>query len=498
MASAPSMPLRLLLAAVVVAVAIGALLTLVHATDAALSVMERLQRLPTWLAWIVATLVLGLLLATGWLLWRLLRPPRVARPLPRSIERPAIEARVAAIGEAAASSAREALRDLDQRRASGLLHIALFGTVSSGKSSLIRALLPDADTAVDVRAGTTRRVRLFHGSYGADSTLVLADVPGTEEWQDQGRAVGAREEALRAHLVLFTCEGDLSRSQFEEWEWLRSFDKPLLLVLNKSDRYDEAQLSALRERLQQRCGSPPVVVGAGGCEQILVRAADGREQVQERERPAHIEALHAALGPHIRRGAAALEAARERAVLLGLDLRLDAIESTQRAEQAERLVREYARKAALGAMAAVVPGSDLLIQGALASALLSRLCQLHGVSLRAIDLDDFLDLAGGRLRGSSALLLAIVGNALKAFPGLGTVGGGLVHAAAYAMLFHSLGQAVADSLARGRGFDREDALGRLQARLEDQPGLLRLAPDMLRLALDAREVSTGDDRQGAR
>lgn len=40
------------------------------------------------------------------------------------------------------------------------------------------------------------------------------------------------------------------------------------------------------------------------------------------------------------------------------------------------------------------------------------------------------------------LSLAVAGNALKAFPGLGTVAGGLVHAVAYGLIFDALGRSL--------------------------------------------------------
>ncbi len=43
--------------------------------------------------------------------------------------------------------------------------------------------------------------------------------------------------------------------------------------------------------------------------------------------------------------------------------------------------------------------------------------------------------------------MAIAGNALKAFPGLGTISGGLLHAVAYGLIFDSLGRAAAQTLA---------------------------------------------------
>ena len=62
------------------------------------------------------------------------------------------------------------------------------------------------------------------------------------------------------------------------------------------------------------------------------------------------------------------------------------------------------------------------------------------------------------------------------------------------MIFDSLGRAVAETLARGEGFDRKAALQRFDASLADRGRLLDLAPQMLKLALEARE-ETGEARR---
>jgi hypothetical protein len=46
------------------------------------------------------------------------------------------------------------------------------------------------------------------------------------------------------------------------------------------------------------------------------------------------------------------------------------------------------------------------------------------------------------------LSLAVAGNGLKAFPGLGTVAGGLVHAVAYGLIFDALGRSLILTLSR--------------------------------------------------
>jgi len=90
-----SLRIRLVLAAIVVASALGLILSAIYATDAALSIIERLQRLPLWLGALTGGFVSALVLATGWLLWRLLHPRRkAAAPVSKAIDRASIDARM--------------------------------------------------------------------------------------------------------------------------------------------------------------------------------------------------------------------------------------------------------------------------------------------------------------------------------------------------------------------------------------------------------------------
>ena len=101
----------------------------------------------------------------------------------------------------------------------------------------------------------------------------------------------------------------------------------------------------------------------------------------------------------------------------------------------------------VGALAAVAPGSDLVIQGVLATRLIRELSKLYEVPVKEIEIESFLEQAGGKVRNMTAVTLAIAGNAFKAFPGFGTVTGGVIHAVAYGMIFDSLGNAVAETMA---------------------------------------------------
>jgi hypothetical protein len=89
----------------------------------------------------------------------------------------------------------------------------------------------------------------------------------------------------------------------------------------------------------------------------------------------------------------------------------------------------------------------------LAAALIRELAKLFDVPLRDLDIDAFLAQIKLTVRTSTSLVLAIAGNAFKAFPGLGTLGGGVLHAIAYGLIFDSLGRAVALTLREQHALD---------------------------------------------
>jgi GTP-binding protein EngB required for normal cell division len=455
-----------------VALAIAALLWLLFAAaERALALAQRFLALPTWLQWTLGGILLAFAVAGLSVLWWLLRPRRKRRLLPAP-DRCSLEQRLGQLQEHGADTTplNAELAELDRRRTSARVYVALFGEISTGKSSLIRALAPQALAASDVRGGTTRQVAHHDGQLPDGRVLVLADVPGSRESDGVVHETLAREEALRAHAVVYLCAGDLTRTQMDELRWLADFGKPLLLALNKVDQWRDEEREQLLARLRQQTrdiAATVVAISAGGSERFQRQLADGRTEQVERQRPPAIEPLLKALTRLTAPGAEGLEPLREHAVLAGVHERTSTLEAQTRAAEAERIVRKYARRAIIGALAAVAPGSDLVIQGALAVALTRELATLYEVRVSDVQIDDFVHQARLTLRTGSSIVLAIAGNALKAFPGLGTLGGGVLHAFAYALIFDSIGRALAASLAEHHALDQHDAGDRLKQLLSD-------------------------------
>lgn len=488
--------LRVLLALAVALLLLAVVATALFVTESAFAVWDRLLAAPRWLFWFYVSALGAAVLASGWLVWRLLRPRRrepvaqAAKPLSEA----ELRARLAA-AEAAGldvTVVRRELEALGERRAAGRVYVALFGDISTGKSALIRALVPGAKPEVDVRGGSTRSVGHYNWRSPAGDELILADVPGTHE---PGGALdaAAREEAERAHLVVYVCDGDLTRPQHEGLQALRRLDKPVVLALNKSDRYTPDELDALRARLAARVaddtheGEPPdvVFVSVGGVERVVERAADGSERVIERAREPEVAALLAALQRRLDDDPRALESLRDSTVFLLAARKLEAVEAHYRRARARDIARNYTRKAVIGALAAVTPGTDVLIQGFLGTSLVRELCALYNAPARGLDIEQFLDLSQSRVGKAFPILLAIAGNGFKAFPGVGTVAGGLVHAVAYGLIFDALGASLIDTLELRGELKPAPAAARFEESLHGD--LATRARTLARIALAAGE-----------
>jgi hypothetical protein len=330
-------------------------------------------------------------------------------------------------------------------------------------------------------------VTQYRWQLASGDAVELADVPGAGDEAALGES--ALEEALRAHLVIYVCEGDLTRTQYEDVETLAALGKPLVVAVNKADWYDEASLAQITTRLGERLaslGSPPAVVpiSAGGTELVVRAEPSGRERRLERPRKPQVDALRAALQAKLDDDPAALDALRDAAVFRLATVRLERAGAERRRREADAVVAEYTKKAVIGALAAITPGTDILIQGYLGSALVKTLCRLYDAPVRDLDIQRFLDIAQGYVGRVVPLVLAISGNVLKAFPGVGTVAGGLVHAVAYGLIFDALGKGLAESLETTGELRPAAAARKVGDQLGDDIG--KRARGLARLALEAR------------
>ena len=483
--------LRTVLILAVILLFVAVIAGMLFITESALNVWDRLREAPAWLVVGYAGLLLAIALAAVWIVWRFLLPRRSRE---RDDSRPvfseeALKDRLAAAEAAGVDTVavRGELAGLEERRATGRIHLALFGEISTGKSSLIRALVPGAEVETSPVGGSTREIARYEWQSPNGEQVVLTDVPGTGAVGGEFDDI-AREEALRAHVVLYLCDGDLSRQEAEGLGRLVAVGKPTILVLNKTDQYTEEDLHRIMERLQARLQdlrpeAPAVAVrvSAREDETVIEEGQDGPVE-RRRARDPDIAELVLALNEQLARGRDDMDRRRDAAVFALATEKLQAAETAYRSRRAEEIIRSHTRKAVIGALAAVSPGTDIVIQGYLGTAMTRALSALYGISPRDLDIEQFLDLSQSRVGRALPLTLAVAGNGLKAFPGVGTVAGGLVHAVAYGLIFDALGRSLVQALAARGRFSPEEAAEQFEENLSEylETGVRRVAQIALR------------------
>ncbi len=485
--------IRISIGLIILLVFIIAIAALLFMTESALNVWDRLVQGPRIILYGYLAVMAVLVIAAIWLVIRLVVRRKIEpvaakkRPLDKAeILTRLREAESAGVNTRAAQAE---LRELASRQETGSVHLCFFGEISTGKSSLIKALIPTADVAINSVGGSTIDIRHYRWHDKSGTQILLTDVPGTGGVEGQLDEVAA-EEAQRAQIVLFVCDGDLTRTESKAVEWLLALEKPLVLVMNKSDRYDREEQAVLMQRLLDHLGDLGgesardlvVAVSAGGEMEVIEKQADGNETVVRRKRPADIGVLVVAINHLLEAGQDSLDVRRDRAVFRLAAEKLAQAEGEYRQQRAEQIIRSSTRKAVVGALAAISPGTDIVIQGYLGTAMTRELCKLFGAAPRDLDIEEFLTLSQSRAGKALPLSLAVAGNGLKAFPGIGTVAGGLVHAVAYGLIFDALGRSLVMTLKKHGQLDPGTAAKEFEEGISEhiEAGVRQVA----RMALD--------------
>lgn len=483
--------LRYLLAAGVVLLFLLLVVITGMAGDTLLSLWEKLQHAPWYIGGLFITILLIFSAGSAIILWKLLRPAKQSAAAKKPIDESSLQQRIEAAAESGIEidSAKEELRKLRQRRQTGKLYIALTGNISTGKSSLVNSLLPNAQASSEVTGGTTRDITEFHWVTPSGDEVILIDMPGLQDAVSQGLSDSARNEAMRAHLVIYLCDSDLTRQQIKELKLLAELKKPLILALNKSDWYSDEERKKILERLRQHTTEiddiTVVAIRTQTEKEVVVKRPDGTESTELRRIEADIKELARALQRRIDNNPERLEQLRDSAIFTLAARNLDEAELRQRVEKGQRLVRNHTRSAVVGAMAAISPGTDILIQGALGISLVKSLCSLYDVPVSQLEIDRLLKLGQTRLNRHIALIMAVLGNAMKAFPGLGTLAGGALHAVTYGMIFDALGRSLNETLASRGELATLPVINRFTENLGDQ--LEKSTGNIIRLVLETKD-----------
>lgn len=343
----------------------------------------------------------------------------------------------------------------------GHIHIAVFGRVSVGKSALVNALLGEQRFSTSPLHGETRTIQSGQWHEFHDGNVYLIDTPGINEVDGEAREQLAREVAGRADLILFVVDSDLTQAELSALRVLAQQGRPLLLVLNKIDRYSPAEREQLREALLAHTAAfistdRLVFTAAQPAPQWVVRIDEaGRETEEQRQRLPDVNDLKSRLWQVLEQEGKTLAALNASMFAGNLSDQVAARVLSARRTLGDRVIRTWCVAKGVAVALNPVPVADLVAAAVVDVSMVVHLSRAYGLPLSRNE-------AGGLVKtiGTQMLLLMgtvwavhLVASALK----LGTAGlsavvtGGAQGAVAYYSTY-VVGRAAERYLANGKSW----------------------------------------------
>ncbi|GCL41301.1 slr1306 family protein [Dolichospermum planctonicum] len=368
-----------------------------------------LWMLDSWHDSIVQVGELGILtaLAVGGGLWLLRKnqPPLGEQPWdilvdPRAVVKAIAQTNVI-INQIAQESAdhpslailRENLAKLPLELARKEITVAVTGGKYVGKSTIIK-VLKNTSISTGMSLHFTETVALF-SALGENSDVVTLS------------------EIQKSDVVLFLTNGDLTDSEFQVWEQLKTAKQPILLVFNKQDQYQPSERATVLQSLKQRLGVN--VVGTAACPvavKVRKHQEDGSFQEWIEQPTPDIQQLTQQLELIGQQGEQLVCNTTHRQVLL-LKSQAKNCLNVLRRDRSVPIIEQYQWIAAAANFANPVPGLDLLATAAINA---QMVIDLGNIYQQKISWEQGQQIA--RTMGSLMLKLGLVELSTKAVTGI--------------------------------------------------------------------------------
>ena len=343
----------------------------------------------------------------------------------------------------------------------GHIHLAVFGRVSTGKSSLLNALIGEPVFAVSPLHGETRHSAMQEWNEEESGGVFLIETPGLDEAGGDDRELLAREVTQRSDLVIFVVDSDITESELAALRKLLAQGRPVIVVLNKSDLYTtedcERLLVSIRTRTEGIVAAEHIVsVAAQPRPQAVIEiGADGQETATERHRPPDIEALQLKLWDILDAEGKTLAALNASLFASDLSDQVGRRILAARKDIGDKLVRTYCVAKGIAVAFNPVPVADLFAAAFIDVGMVVHLSRVYDLPLSQKEAGSLI----GVIAAESAAIMATVwaihlgSSALK----IGTFGWSVIATAAAqgAVAYYStliVGRVAADYLAKGKSW----------------------------------------------
>lgn len=246
-------------------------------------------------------------------------------------------------------------------------HIAVFGRVSVGKSSLLNALIGKNHFSTSVLHGETKTTTdIFWRSF-EDHGLVFVDTPGIDELQGEEREAIARQAVNAADMILFVIDSDLTQLEFEALSELYASNQPIIVVVNKEDRLSSIEKTQLHDSITDKLNKiskhiPLVFVSADPRPKDIIKVDEaGNETVTSITPVKQTEPLKEAIWHSIQASGKTLQVMNAAIFASQLNNKLGEEIINLRAEVAQALIKKYCLGKALAVGLNPIPLLDIAV-----------------------------------------------------------------------------------------------------------------------------------------
>lgn len=343
----------------------------------------------------------------------------------------------------------------------GHLHIAAFGRVSTGKSSLLNALIGEQKFTVSPLHGETRKASMEQWSEVEAAGVFLIDTPGLDEAGGEDREVLAKEVAKRSDLVIFVLDGDITDSELQSLRTLLSQGRPVVIALNKADLYTRGDRDALIDSIRGKTeglvqpGDVLAVSAQPRAQEVVEVDDQGEEHVSTRRRESDIEQLKVRLWDIFEAEGKTLAALNASLFAADLSDQVGKRILHARQEIGEKLVRTYCVAKGIAVAFNPVPIADLFAAAFIDVGMVVHLSRVYDLPLSKREAGSLVSVIAAEATALMGTVWALhfVSSALK----VGTAGlSTLVTASAQGVIaYYStyvVGRIASDYLAKGKSW----------------------------------------------
>ena len=391
------------------------------------------------------------------------------------------------------------LQEIEYKRDQQTLEIVAFGTISSGKSSVLN-LLSGRDTfSTDVRGGTT--ITRNEIPWPNNDKVTLVDTPGIGEVDGADHVAIAGEAAKDADLVVVVVDGPLRESEHELLEKLGQMEKRVIICLNKSDWYSQSDRDKLIGQISRQTNGfvmPQDIVAIQAQPGHRIRRkimADGSTKDETVTTEADIAPLAERMISIVQKDGKELLMANVLLQSRGLveKARLRAQESLDK--KAWSIVDKYMWGAGSVAAVSPFPVVDLLAGSAISTKMILDLADVYQQKVDLQTASKWLSEMGKNLvgmlgaQGATLAATAVGASLLKTVPFAGTIAGGALQGVVQALITKWIG-AVFIEYFRNEMQQPEGGLSGLARRQWEK---VTAVDELRKLVQTAREKLAADD-----